>query len=395
MKKMLRSMFAGAVLFAATSSAFAGETDVLLNKLVEKGFLNAAESQEVRTDTQNSIDAAKKAEAEAKAKESKDKADIKIGGYTQVRFEHFAKPNAKDQFRIKTVTLSIAGKVLDKVNYKAEIDPSKSPSGSIVNDAYMKFSHFDYANITIGQFKIPYSDEFLTSSSAIDTIERSLPVGSLAQERDMGLMVDANLFNKSVYYGLAIVNGSGANASEDNSGKDAVGKIVFTPVKGLSFGVNYMTGKEMEQKDTYSTTTADSKTGMFKKTSTQDPYSRTRSGALVKYVFEKFNVQGEYLTQKKDYEDDSKTDVTGNGYYVQAAYKIPLEGKMAIQPVVKYETYDPDKDIDSNTQKITTVGLNWFINDNTKLMVDYRARKDETVTTGSLNEVLAQIQIKI
>jgi phosphate-selective porin len=267
----------------------------------------------------------------------------------------------------------------------------------------MKFSRLDYANITIGQFKIPYSEEFITSSSAIDTIERSLPVGSLAQERDMGLMVDANLFNKSVYYGVGIVNGAGANASEDNSGKDGVGRIVFSPfagdkesaLKGLSFGVNYMTGKEMEHKDVYDTAKPDASTGLFKKTSTYDPYTRTRSGALVKYEIANFKVQGEYLTQKKDYEAVSKSDVTGKGYYAQAAYKIPLEGKMAIQPVVKYETYDPDTNKAANTQEITTVGLNWFINSSTKLMVDYRGRKDEAVTSGSLNEVLAQIQIKI
>jgi len=45
--------------------------------------------------------------------------------------------------------------------------------------------------------------------------------------------------------------------------------------------------------------------------------------------------------------------------------------------------------------KIKTLGLNWFINDNTKLMIDYRDRKDETNTADKINEVLMQLQVKI
>ncbi|MEW6086833.1 MAG: porin [bacterium] len=399
MKKLLAGLLV--FTFFAIGNSRAGETDVLLNKLVEKGYLNAAESQEVRTETQNNIDAAKKLEKEEKDKEAKEKGpfyvkigkgDVKISGYVQSRFERFEKPGKNDEFRVKSVTLALAGKLADDTNFKAEIDASKT-DGKILNDAFLKYTLNNYANITLGQFKIPFSEEFITSSSSIETVERSLPVTSLSQERDRGLMLDGTVLNKMVNYGAGIFNGAGPNASEDNEGKDAAGRVVVNVLPGLSIGGSYMTGSEMQQTDTYSTTSADSKTGMFKKTSTYDPYKRTRSGALVKYEDKSVKIQGEYITQKKDYELASKTDISGKGYYALLAYKISLEGKAAIQPVVKYETYDADTDKDNDKQKITTIGVNWFINDYVKLMVNDRMRKDDAGKEG-YDELLVQAQVK-
>jgi len=362
------------------------EMYVILNMLVEKGYITQDESKEILSAIDN-IDKKQKEDTSKNIVKASVAENLNISGYIQGRYNAYEFSGTTDEFTTKRAVIGLSGKVVDNVLFKAEIDTAKD--NKLLNDAWIKLTYLPKANITVGQFKIPYSEEYLTSSSAIDTIERSLPVDSMATEFDRGIMVDANLFEKRFYYGVALVNGTGKNTSDDNSSKDVIGRIVLTPfanekdsaLSGLKFGLNYQTGTQN------------------KYTNRTRGYDRTRYGALVKYEIKNFKIQTEYLKQDYNHNPDATkpdAEIESNGWYALMTYTFPMRNGMNIQPVLKYETYDPDNNVETNTQSITTFGVNWNINKATKFSTNYRWRNDDRggKTATNMNEWFSQLQIK-
>ncbi len=69
-----------------------------------------------------------------------------------------------------------------------------------------------------------------------------------------------------------------------------------------------------------------------------------------------------------------------------------------IQPIVKYEVYDPDIDTDNLSKdncikKTTTFGINYFLNDWTRIQINYLYKAEED-NEYSNDEVLFQLQVK-
>lgn len=369
----------GISLFTPQAKASKEEIAVLLNLLVEKGAITKEESKEILAAVEN-IAKKQKADAEKQSVKTSAAEKMKIGGYLQTRYDVYDYSGKTDQFSIKRARIGISGNVIENVDYKLEFDLVKGSKNDLLTDAWVKFTKFPQANITIGQFKIPFSEEYLTSSSALDTIERALPVGKMATEYDIGVMLDGKLFDKKLGYGIAFVNGAGGNSSDDNDEKDIVRRVVFSPWAGstnplanLDFGVAYQTGQQ--------------KTGANKE-------DRNRSDIMLKYSYKNFKALAEFLNQEIE---KGSTKTKSDGYFVQCAYNIPVSEKNSIEPVVKYEVYDPDTKTSKNTQNIFTAGFNFHMGKNVKFSSNYRWRSDDAAVgkkeTNS-NEWFSQVQIK-
>ncbi len=368
----------GFMIMTSQAKASKEEIYILLNLLVEKGTITKEESNEIMAAVDN-ITKKQKQDAEKNSVKTSLAKNMKIGGYAQGRYDVYEYKGKRDEFNLKRARIAISGDAVDNVLYKFEFDLTKGKENDLLTDAYLKFNKFPQANITIGQFKIPYSEEYLISSSAIDTIERSLPVGKLATEIDRGIMVDGNLLDKRVYYGIAMVNGTGANKSDDNDDKEIVGRFVFSPwansdsaLKGLKFGTAYQAGQQ--------------KTGANKE-------DRTRSDILLVYNYKHFRALAEYLTQEiKKTSSTTKSD----GYFIQVAYGFPMANGDILEPVLKYEVYDPNTKISKNNQTIFTAGLNYYMGKAIKFSTNYRWRNDDTggKTETNSNEWFSQAQIR-
>jgi phosphate-selective porin len=64
-----------------------------------------------------------------------------------------------------------------------------------------------------------------------------------------------------------------------------------------------------------------------------------------------------------------------------------------LQPVVKYEYFDPDTDVDDNGSSIVTAGVNYFFNDWTRLQLNYLYKAEEGTEIAN-DEILMQLQVK-
>ncbi|MCX7705412.1 MAG: OprO/OprP family phosphate-selective porin, partial [bacterium] len=269
-------------LFFWIPEAKAGKEEmyILINLLVEKGTITNEEGKEIMAAVDNIVKKQKQ-DAEKNSVKTSAAKNMKIGGYIQTRYDQYDFKGKRDEFSIKRARASLSGNVIDNVAFKMEFDLTKGKDNDLLTDAYIKFTNFPKANITLGQFKIPYSEEFLMSSAALDTIERSIPVTKMASEYDRGIMVDGDALEKIIYYGVALVNGTGANKGDDNDSKDIVARLVLTPwgksenaLSGIKLGAAYQTGEQ--------------KMGVNKE-------DRTRHDFMLRYQYKNFRALAEYL----------------------------------------------------------------------------------------------------
>ncbi|MEA2095369.1 MAG: porin [Candidatus Cloacimonadota bacterium] len=63
-----------------------------------------------------------------------------------------------------------------------------------------------------------------------------------------------------------------------------------------------------------------------------------------------------------------------------------------VQPVIKYESYDPNTDADNDVEDIITFGVNYFFNDWTRLQLNYLYKAEEEEESN--DEILMQLQVK-
>jgi len=87
--------------------------------------------------------------------------------------------------------------------------------------------------IVAGQFKTPYSLEYLTSFGTLKTAERSQTVDRLSQKRDIGAMAQVGWRSIATVSG-AVVNGEGPNATSNPDKRQMLmSRLTITPVSFL------------------------------------------------------------------------------------------------------------------------------------------------------------------
>lgn len=296
---------------------------------------------------------------------------LTLHGYLQAYYAWFEQNSGNDTFDIRRAFVTLDGKMSEDVSGRVQIDAAAS--SDVLRDAYIKYTHFPHVRIKVGQFKIPFSEDQLTSSGNLDTIQRALSSTKLSTDRDIGVMLEGEVLDKKIYYAGGIFNGTGRNISDTNENKDFIGRVLVSPFKGdenllegLSVGGSVQTGKQ-------------SLSGTSEGT-------RERYGALVKYAYKNLKLQSEYIFQQTEQTDNRNK--YADGWYLMTLYKLNPK----LQGVVKYEQYEPDRDVGKDRESILTLGANWNINKVTKIQANYRIKDEQTEETN--NEFIFQAQVK-
>jgi len=155
-----------------------------------------------------------------------------------------------------------------------------------------------------------------------------------------------------IEYQIAVFNGSGINVADTaNNEKDVAGRLVFTPVKGFSFGGGVYLGWDKAIKP-----------DVPGKSQTRDRY-----GAEFSYVLSRFSLKGEYIAGK-----DGKTN--RSGWYVQTGYFIIPQ---KLQVLAKYDIYDPNTSTPDNISTNYVFGANYNFNNWSRLQAFYTIRQEE------------------
>ena len=241
-----------AALFTA-QAAQASEIDRLLDLLVKKQVVTPEEAAALREEVEQEKTSLKaqaiveKPKQEAERKEHPVAASLrfKLSGYMQTRYTNGV--GTTNPFEFRRARVALDGSLAPKVAYKVQIDAVKSP---VLLDARLDYSLRPYAKVTVGQFKVPFSQENLVSSRDMIPIERSLVGLSLVpgrdtgnNGRDIGLQLGGSVTRSDgrplFDYAVGVFNGAGISRRDDNRRKDGAARLVVYPFAGLSLAGDY------------------------------------------------------------------------------------------------------------------------------------------------------------
>ncbi len=247
---------------------------------------------------------------------------------------------------INRARLSAAGSVRGDVSWRIQGEFRTGGVGTgrasvSLQDAYIRWTR-GALGVQLGQFKTPFTREFIVSLTEVETADRAIVVDTLTPKRDIGILADYAIGGRATI-AAGLFNGDGQNVTANaDSSLLGVARLTYRPIPFLAIGVNaarYF---------------ADS----------------TRYGADVQVESPWAVVRGEYVAQHRDVGGGDDDD---RGWYLLAA--APL--KPWLQPLAKYERFERGTP-SSVPIRAWTVGANirpW--GRSTRITLEYVAR-----TTG-------------
>ncbi len=330
------------------------------------------------------------AQAQGCAEPASDDGAVNVFGFLQAQYDYgFTEGDNTSTFGFNRARIGVMGNIPYDFSYYVMLEASPFKLGkpnAYLLDAFITYRRFDFAKVSLGSFKSPFGQELSTPCHALHTINRSKFVNELtAPDRDMGIMLlggsDTTLFR----YQLAYMNGSGLLVEDPDKYKDIVGRVLVQPFDWMHVGGSFRFGKANNVDETVS-----------------EPDERKRLGA--EFEVEKFGflVQGEYI-----WAEDIGSYLVGGGCggdpeLVQGSVKRQGLSIMALyntpwnlQPVIKYENYNPDIDFEGNNnmEHVTTLGVNYFFNEWTRLQVNYEYKAEWEHEIAN-DMIMVQLQVR-
>jgi len=225
-----------------------------------------------------------------------------------------------------------------------------------LQDAYVRYKPGQFG-IQAGQFKTPFTREFITSLADVETADRATVVDSIAPKRDIGVMADYAI-GSAATLAVGLFNGEGQNLTANaDSTLLWVGRATARPVAYLSVGANVA----------------------------RYGSDSTRYGVDGSLEYLGAALEGEYIGQHR--EDGGLDD---KGWYAQATYRVlPW-----VQVVLKQEDFRRSAISEAPRNRAMTGGVNVeFGGGKVRLLADYVSRKIGTPGTRR-GLLITQAQVK-
>jgi phosphate-selective porin OprO/OprP len=410
------------VLIVTTIPAKADQTEKLIEILVEKGVVTNEEAKELEDEMKEESQEEAKAEASSGG-DWTDKVEVgyKKGAYIKTKDDNYLlKLNVRVQgfyayqgredredtstFRVRRARLLASGNaVYPWMKYGTQI--TLEGDSASLRDAWIESAYFDYSKIRLGQYKVPFDREFLTSGFSLQLIDRSIANDEFSLRRDIGLQFAGNLFQDRFNYAVGMFNGSGANQSNQNNDFMYVGRMVYMPFGSypysqgaldtpdrskLAIGLAgaYLPSLEPGERDSLA--------GRLGNTNivsvTSDVYELT---ADVAFKYQNISFEGGYYFRNIDPEEPTPFgEQDADGFYLQLGYFfIPKKFEVA----ARYSWADPDNPntIENNEQTEYTAGLSYYISGHDlKLQANYSLYTIET-PDKDIDDHVVQAQVTL
>ncbi|HVT43770.1 MAG TPA: porin [Thermoanaerobaculia bacterium] len=295
-----------------------------------------------------------------------DNAQLNISNRIQIRFtqEDPEVGDSRGSFRIRRGKTKFDGWFYSR-NLTYELQLNWPDTANPLEDANLNYAHTKAFQIKVGQFKVPYGRQELTSSGSQQFVDRSIVSNEFAKGRDAGVQLWGLLMNDRLDWRAGIFNGNGRTRSaNDNDEFQYNARVTFQPFGDLKYSES-----DFESKDRPLFAIA----GQFEQNhlhgaTTGNDVDRRIFGGDIAFKYRGFSAFAEYHTRDND--PEAGLDSTSNGLAAQIGYFIvPAKFELA----GRYAIIDPTDRTSGNDLTETGIAFNWFINKhNLKLQGDLR-----------------------
>jgi phosphate-selective porin OprO/OprP len=396
----------------------------LLDILLKKGTITQEEYDELKEASKDDVQVSTKG-GHLKFSSADGEFKFQVGGRLMVdtaRFFNTQGPNKLHSgTEIRRARLFMAGEVFNDWKFKNQID--FAGDGVSVKDAWLRYTGFKPTDITVGQFKEPFSLEELTSSKYITFMERALP-NAFAPSRHIGAGVNYNGDNMTAAAGWFA--GTTANQPDNSDGNQENGgaaRLTYAPINdqekhtlvhlGASAAYRTVSDDELQYRERPEAHIANHRlvdTGTM-----NDVDNVTQWGLEAATVLGPFSAQGEYISVAVDRNGESDPDFYG--WYGYASwfltgesrpYKHGVFGRVKPKSVVGEGGYGAwelaarlskidleDSGVEGGEETDVTLGVNWYATSSIRFMLNYvdviNQKKGGTSDEPSLVEMRAQV----
>jgi phosphate-selective porin OprO/OprP len=306
-----------------------------------------------------------------------------------------------DQYEFRRARLYISGLIYDSVEFKAQYDFAGGDAD--FKDVYIGLVDLPYVGgFRVGHFKEPFSLEELTSSKYITFMERSL-AASMAPSRNFGFMLHNNWFDSRLTGALGLFKGETDNYGEyvGDANYAITGRVTGLPwyenegEKLAHLGVAY---SHRDNDDNYSLSFRPGFHLDYKpvRAALADTERIDMAGLEGAVVFGPASLQSEWVYASLDPRIGGSEDV--DSYYIQGSYFLTGEhrpykqssgafsrvhphsnflseerGWGAWELALRYGNVDVSEIPGNTGGELTnyTAALNWYLNPNTRVMMNY------------------------
>ncbi len=343
--------------------------------------------------------------------ETKDKKyTARIGGRINVDFmsgtmdddlEAAVGDDLQNGAEIRRARMFIEGTMPHNLFYKIQYDFADGDPKP--KDVYLGLAKIPVVGtFRVGQFKEPFSLEELTSSNYITFMERSLPNEVIAPSRHIGVMLNNAILGERMTWAGGYFRNSD-DFGENTSDKEYVftGRVTGLPIYEdggrmlLHLGAAGRTRQIGDDELRLRTRPEQHLAPRFADTGEFDANHQTSAGAEAAFVYGPASLQSEYMYTSVD--TPGSLDPDFDGFYVLASYFLTGERRPyktdegifgAVKPnhdfsiadggwgawevAARYSQADlDDQSIKGGNLRNNTVGLNWYLSPNVRVMLNY------------------------
>lgn len=329
-----------------------------------------------------------------------------------------------DGTKIRRTYIGVDGTYEQDWHYKITADIS-SDNAKIVN-AFVRYSGVDRWNFIAGHFKEHFGMEAMTGASDVILMERSLPSAAFTPMFKMGMA--AKTKGDDWAFATGIFRNRGPAADTEDELYAFTNRVGYAPVMEgdrivhLGAAVRYMVANGNESisfKSFPENNVTD--TRLVDTGSISDVDDVLQTGVEFAASHGPALLQAEYISTRVT-RDNNMRDVDFEGYYVQASYFLTGEqrpydvangkfkgvtpqkslsrdsdGYGAVELAVRYSSLDlTDGPVSGGEGEAVTAGINWYLNKNIRLGVNYTAAEREKASINDSPEVIGmRIQVKL
>lgn len=328
-----------------------------------------------------------------------------------------------DTFTFRRIRPTFSGSVGKLVAYR--LTPEFAPANASIVDAYIDLKFHPAATVRAGKVKGPVGLERLQSGSAITFIERGLPT-ELVPNRDLGIQLQGEVLNSTLNYTIGYFNGTSdgrdGNVTDTDNRKEVAGRLFAEPFKNagglfekLGVGISGSTGTQIGN------STTNALPGGLRSPSQRNFFQYNEAGVAADgdhtrispqayFYYGPFGLLTEYVQSEQELSRStggavvSSDEVKLTAWQLAASYvltgedigfrgiskvaqpfAVGAEGWGAFEVAARYGELEVDDaafagtaatrfanpDAQSEKAASWTLGVNWYLNTNVKLALNY------------------------
>lgn len=295
-----------------------------------------------------------------------------VGGFLQQQFIADQTPDSPPRFSTHRARMGVTGKITELISITLIGGYTEPPNNTprLVN-AFVDFDIHPLLQVRTGQFLVPFGLEGPQPIPLNPAIERSTTIRGLntfAMFRDVGVQISGS--RSMISYAVAVVNGAGANQTEQIDPKDLIGRVGVTLTDEIEVGLSGHVGQYQPNP------------------ATDTHESRYRAGLDVSYIGHPLFLRGEYQIREDD--RPATGGQTMNGGYLLGGYELTDK----LETIARYEYFDRNTSLDDNHFTGFTIGASYYFVSNTRLSANYEFRDDQlNPDLGNLFTIQMQVTL--